>query len=851
MQTRSSLHSSLWSSLQLDELDGLARSPPSSFPSKGSKLRTHLRGSTHWASKFDVVSVLGGEGEEGRGSGLGVYGHTGCINALDWSTPDGTTLASGSDDTRVCIWKLGHEPAESYADNPEIVQRYAGLGIGLSAVIHTGHRANIFSVKFAPRTTNMLFTASGDHEARVFDLNQAVSEAQSFSSVGPAGSAKREWSEYPKNSGVCTRVLKCHRGRVKRIATEGDSDAVFLTCSEDGTVRQHDLRIGHVCKRDCPPPLCSYREQGMGLYSLSTSILRPELFVVAGTSPYAYLHDRRMIPRTMMEQWGVPATPTQLTQCVRRFGPARPPLVPGPPSEESEDEDEGQDAPNTRSHVQRIQRLRQRRARMRAGEDNHVTAAKLSKFNGRELLLTYSGGPVCLYDIFDEPEYERGKTDAFTLQTSRGNGKRKAEEILRGEGSSTIDKTVGIDSISTKSPRTSGPYQTLAGSSQTDPSRKPLVLSAPVMASQAQAPSDFVHCSLEDTPGFSNESEATETSNSPVYRVTGLGNTEPSQDHDDRSTQDTLRSALRHSHTPSSQSPPHQPSLSAASQTSANFEIRMNEDGNLEMEIDSGHDGRNPPSDSGEESELNTEGYQALLRSMAAAQSEENEQTDSQEDDEESEEPEISDSEEGISSSDEPDSVDGEAYARGGINRDIPLVRPRKIYKGHRNVDTVKDVNFGGMDNLVVSGSDDGNVFIYNKESTELLAIIKGDESVVNVMQYHPQLPIMAVSGIDNSAKILAPTTLGTLEDKLYSQRKFSRLAQKEEIIQKNQDASWTSERLAMPPSVLINLLNRAVAAGGGDDDEEGAPGGRRRIPLSALLQLAGEDDTDQDCVVM
>lgn len=141
--------------------------------------------------------------------------------------------------------------------------------------IHTGHRANIFSVKFAPGTTNVLFTASGDHEARVFDLNQAASGAQAFSSPSPHTGAKREWSEYTKTSGVCTRVLKCHRGRVKRIATEGVSDAVFLTCSEDGTVRQHDLRVGHVCKRDCPPPLCSYREKGMGLYSLTTSVLRP------------------------------------------------------------------------------------------------------------------------------------------------------------------------------------------------------------------------------------------------------------------------------------------------------------------------------------------------------------------------------------------------------------------------------------------------------------------------------------------------------------------------------------------------------------------------------------------------
>lgn len=74
MKTESSLHSSLRRPLQLEELDGLTRCPPSLRAAKASKLRTQLRGATYWASKFDVVSVLGGEGEEGRGSGLGVYG---------------------------------------------------------------------------------------------------------------------------------------------------------------------------------------------------------------------------------------------------------------------------------------------------------------------------------------------------------------------------------------------------------------------------------------------------------------------------------------------------------------------------------------------------------------------------------------------------------------------------------------------------------------------------------------------------------------------------------------------------------------------------------------------------------
>lgn len=53
--------------------------------------------------------------------------------------------------------------------------------------------------------------------------------------------------------------------------------------------------------------------------------MEPWLFVVAGMSPTAYLHDRRMIPRLIEREWGMStlARAGALTQCVRRF--ERPP----------------------------------------------------------------------------------------------------------------------------------------------------------------------------------------------------------------------------------------------------------------------------------------------------------------------------------------------------------------------------------------------------------------------------------------------------------------------------------------------------------------------------------------------
>lgn len=51
-------------------------------------------------------------------------------------------------------------------------------------------------------------------------------------------------------------------------------------------------------------------------------------------------------------------------------------------------------------------------------------------------------------------------------------------------------------------------------------------------------------------------------------------------------------------------------------------------------------------------------------------------------------------------------------------------------------------------------GSDDGNFFVWHKESRKLCGVYEGDSAVVNVIEGHPKLPVVAVSGIDNTIKV-------------------------------------------------------------------------------------------------
>ncbi|XP_054436995.1 DDB1- and CUL4-associated factor 8-like [Pteronotus mesoamericanus] len=84
-----------------------------------------------------------------------------------------------------------------------------------------------------------------------------------------------------------------------------------------------------------------------------------------------------------------------------------------------------------------------------------------------------------------------------------------------------------------------------------------------------------------------------------------------------------------------------------------------------------------------------------------------------------------------------------------------------KRYKGHRNNATVKGVNFyGPRSEFVVSGSDGGHIFLWEKSSCQVVQLLEGGDraGTVNCVEPHPYLPMMATSGLDHDAKIWAPT---------------------------------------------------------------------------------------------
>ncbi|KAH2176320.1 hypothetical protein KXW37_008798 [Aspergillus fumigatus] len=320
-----------------------------------------IYGSKEWIDDLDIVNELGG--------------HTGCVNALCWSR-SGQLLASGSDDLHLNIYS--YQPESSSAP------------FTLNTTVYTGHKANIFSAKFMPHSNDRtLVTCAGDSQVRVFDIEYSAGNSNvAATSAFSASARSRRFNNFFSNARYLNerntncRVYRSHADRVKRIVTES-SPYLFLTCSEDGEVRQWDLRQpssaypqprggqGFMAYRpglehddsNVPPPLISYKRYHLDLNTISCSSSQPHYIALGGAHLHCFLHDRRMLGRDLLAEKGHPGGLSdsgshhddelmgQATRCVRRFAP------------------DG-------------------KRRMRPRDNGHITACKISDANPNEMVVS-------------------------------------------------------------------------------------------------------------------------------------------------------------------------------------------------------------------------------------------------------------------------------------------------------------------------------------------------------------------------------------------------------------------------------------------------------------------------------
>ncbi|KAM6955939.1 DDB1- and CUL4-associated factor 6 isoform 4-T4 [Lycodopsis pacificus] len=122
----------------------------------------------------------------------------------------------------------------------------------------------------------------------------------------------------------------------------------------------------------------------------------------------------------------------------------------------------------------------------------------------------------------------------------------------------------------------------------------------------------------------------------------------------------------------------------------------------------------------------------------------------------------------------------------------------KMVYKGHRNSRTmIKESCFWG-NNFVMSGSDCGHIFIWDRHTAEHLMLLEADNHVVNCLQPHPYDPILASCGIDYDIKIWSP---------LEQSPSFNRVLANEVIARNELMLEETRNTITVPASFMLRML--------------------------------------------
>jgi nuclear receptor interaction protein len=273
-----------------------------------------------------------------------------------------------------------------------------------------------------------LVTCAADSTVRVFDIEYSRGKPGVDPSGWEASVRSRRFSEfftgarYLSDGNTNTRVYRSHADRVKRIVTES-SPYLFLTCSEDGEVRQWDLRLpssayppprggqGFMSYRpgrqhddsNVPPPLISYKQYNLDLNTISCSPSQPHYIALGGAHMHCFLHDRRMIGPDRSAARGS-ATPSagsvadeemsKATRCVRRFAPGG-------------------------------------KHRVKHAADGHITACKISDANPDEIIVSWSGDHIYSFDLIRGPDAREGRSEKATLKGKNTRARRSSKSRKR------------------------------------------------------------------------------------------------------------------------------------------------------------------------------------------------------------------------------------------------------------------------------------------------------------------------------------------------------------------------------------------------------------------------------------
>uniref|UniRef100_A0A8C8JEY1 Uncharacterized protein n=1 Tax=Oncorhynchus tshawytscha TaxID=74940 RepID=A0A8C8JEY1_ONCTS len=667
--------------------------------------------------------------------------HDGCVNTISWNDT-GEYILSGSDDTNLVI------------TNP--------YNRKVKATIRSGHRANIFSAKFMPQTSDQqIISCSGDgiiyytHTEKSPDINRQCQ-------------------------------FTCHYGTAYEIMTVPNDPYTFLSCGEDGTVRWFDLRMKTSCtKEDCKDDILINCRRAAT--SISICPLVPYYLAVGCSDSSVRIYDRRML--------GTRATGNYMGRgttgmCVR-FVPA---------------------------HL--------------SNKLCRVTSLCYSG-DGQEVLVSYSSDYIYLFDPKNDQARElKGPSEERREELRQPPVKRlrlrgdwsdtgprarpESERERDGEQSQNVSLMQRMSDMLSRWFEEASEAQSSRGTtrSQTRPRGETLgrlicVPDSPssvvnkqlgsmtldeqqgARASTAE-PVLSLHYSTEGTTTSTIKLDFTDECQSRV----AAPHTDPVCEAGGASAASSSTQGYMPTHAPAQVSSVGE-SLTASPLERSQGVGAEDTSGGCRREQPAGEGGYGGPTGPGGQGVPMGPGGQSQP-------SRSNQDSDDSDDD--------------------PILIPsaryrgGQGQRRSAAARIQELFRRRKerremeesetqnirrpsvkmVYKGHRNSRTmIKESCFWG-NNFVMSGSDCGHIFIWDRHTGEHLMLLEADNHVVNCLQPHPYDPILASSGIDYDIKVWSPLEVSP---------SFNRVLADEVITRNELMLEETRNTITVPASFMLRML--------------------------------------------
>lgn len=206
-------------------------------------------------------------------------GHSLCVNRLAWNH-DGSCLLSGSDDKRLLLHSFPN---------------YDRLPLSIA----TEHASNIFGVQFLPSSGGKtLISGAMDSTVQLHHLDaEPETKFRYPSAVGRPAGVGRDCVEVTPR----TEIFSCHRERVKDVEIDNGSPHLFWSVSEDGTIRQYDVRCSLASQSQSGASnviIAVHATNGadsVDLKGLDINQARPHQMAVACGDPYVRVFDRRKL----------------------------------------------------------------------------------------------------------------------------------------------------------------------------------------------------------------------------------------------------------------------------------------------------------------------------------------------------------------------------------------------------------------------------------------------------------------------------------------------------------------------------------------------------------------------------